>query len=158
MKIKHVTPQLLNIFPGARLWLRFPSFLGFCAISTGIFSGFSLVAFHVYASSLYTIIFKLSIVLLIVTALLSSSRFFRFFCLFLIGAFSGYLWGDEYDRVFGKSTREARFAETCLLYGSVLSVPAGINGEFSCIVRADSLISDRSYSAFSGKKYSVLLV
>ena len=140
-----------NIFPDAALWINFPAFIGWCALSCGIASGHCFLYAAAVPSLLYNTTGLVAIVLLGVACLVSSSKLLRFVCFFMLGlCLYGYSLVNQ-ENEFAQLKKAIPARNKCRLSGRIVSAPCMINGRYSFIVNSDSVYSASGPGALKNK-------
>lgn len=142
---------LKKIFPDLVLWIRFPAFTGWCALSCGIAAGKWLVSPTMVPSILYNITGLAAMVFLGGIALVSSSKLLRTVC-FAVAGLCLYSYGIAHQhQEFHQWKKTLPDQKKCLLSGRVVSASFRINGRYSFIVNSDSLFSFQGPGALKNK-------
>jgi ComEC/Rec2-related protein len=131
------------IFPYLKLWSNFPAFLGWCALSLGIAAGFTWLTGIDYSfSSFYITAMRSAMVFVFLSGLLFSSRTVRFICFFAFGVLLALFTETDRHNVFNRPNPRLSEKNNAKLFGTIVSLPLKTKGNYSFIVKADSLLMD----------------
>jgi ComEC/Rec2-related protein len=140
-----------NIFPDLSLWINFPAFTGWCALSCGIAAGYKFVSPAMVPSILYNETGIVAMVLLAFVALVSSSKLLRIVCFVTLGlCLYAYGLADQ-QHEFNQWKKTLSAQKKCRLSGRIISAPCLINGRYSFFVKSDSVFSFKGPGALKNK-------
>jgi ComEC/Rec2-related protein len=151
IKITYVKIHIKDLFPFIHTWSHFPALVGWCAMSSGIYTFFQWINPPHASSLLYRILTLISILFLIMFTLFFGSRILRFICLFSLGLFISMQTISDQHLTLDNCGNSFPSGVKYRLRGDVQSIPLSNKGKFVFIIRVVSFGHDRCPTKFFHK-------
>ena len=151
MILKKTGSFIKNIFPDIGLWINFPAFTGWCALSCGIAAGYRFISPAMVPTILYNKTGFAAMVLLGMAALVFPSKLLRTVCFFTLGLciYANGIAGQHLE--FNQWKKTLSTHKKCFLSGHIISAPCLIKGKYSFLVDSDSIFSLHGPGALKNK-------
>jgi ComEC/Rec2-related protein len=151
MLLKKTGAFIKNIFPDIGLWINFPAFTGWCALSCGIAVGYRFISPATVPTILYNKTGFAAMVLLGMAALVFPSKLLRTVCFFTLGLCIYTSGIADQHLEFNQWKKTLSTHKKCFLSGHIISAPCLIKGKYSFLVDSDSIFSLHGPGALKNK-------
>jgi ComEC/Rec2-related protein len=150
---KVFTELVFKLFPGFRLWMRFPALIAWIAFSAGILTAVYLSP-HSFLMQIELGRLQISVLVILAVSVFSRHLSVRFPAYFAAG-FLCFTCAEMSQMHFSAALPENTGSDKTVLrlYGQIASVPILSNGRFKYVVTCDSIRCEKNDIFAKGKKF-----